>query len=288
MNKGSLIKETPSNKIIKGMIFAGCSFTWGQGLYYYSYLPSIVRPKPWEYDSSLVKETHLAHMKSVRFPRLVADYFNTFELTQPWNGGSNEKIVNWWEASLSSEPNTSNDKWDNAATKIDYSDISHLIFQFTQPHRCHITLLNQDNQPYEIQYWSVYERKYRDDFSKWLKNNNMTDIAEYQAYYIKKSNDKVKTFLQEVEKRGIKTVVFTWPAENLDYIKNDPWLSERFVNFKYNDITYDNIEALMRYNPELEIIRDTDNFENPPVDHHPSKKCHQVMADNIINHIKKM
>ena len=50
----------------------------------------------------------------------------------------------------------------------------------------------------------------------------------------------------------------------------------------------DSIETLMWDNAELEILRDTDTFEITPGDHHPSQKCHQVMAENIINHIEKM
>ena len=29
---------------MKGLVFGGCSFTWGQGLYYYSDLPRLKEP----------------------------------------------------------------------------------------------------------------------------------------------------------------------------------------------------------------------------------------------------
>ena len=37
--------KTKSDKVYKGMVFAGCSFTWGQGLYFYSDLPNLYMPK---------------------------------------------------------------------------------------------------------------------------------------------------------------------------------------------------------------------------------------------------
>ena len=65
--------------IYRGMIFAGCSFTWGHGLYYYSNLPTIKEPPPDAYDAKLVNYSHLKFMESVRYPRIVADHFNSFE-----------------------------------------------------------------------------------------------------------------------------------------------------------------------------------------------------------------
>ena len=278
--------KTKSDKVIKGMVFAGCSFTWGQGLYFYSNLPTLVEPKPHHYDHTLVKETHMAYMRSVRHPRLVANHFNTYEITQPFNGGSHDSILSWWKASFSKDPN-----WNLESTftvpKIDYSDISHLIFQCTQPHRCWIMLKNKDNQPYQITFTDSYLPQYRDDLTKWLNERGITD-DEYEQYYINESMSKVKKFLQEVEEQGIKTIIFTWPSSNVSYIKNDLWLNERFVNFKYKNLTYDSIDTMMWNNAELEILKDTDNFEITPGDHHPSQKCHQVMAENIINHIERM
>jgi hypothetical protein len=37
----------------------------------------------------------------------------------------------------------------------------------------------------------------------------------------------------------------------------------------------------------LTINSDYDNFENPPKDHHPSKECHEIIANSVINSIQK-
>ena len=53
--------KTKSDKVYKGMVFAGCSFTWGQGLYYYSNLPTLKEPPPDAYNSNLVNHSHNAY-----------------------------------------------------------------------------------------------------------------------------------------------------------------------------------------------------------------------------------
>ena len=39
---------------MKGLLFGGCSFTWGQGLYFYSDLPDLYYPKPYEYHVDIM------------------------------------------------------------------------------------------------------------------------------------------------------------------------------------------------------------------------------------------
>ena len=122
-----MISNSP---VKKGIVFAGCSFTWGQGLYYYSNLPSLAdkEPAPDCWFSHLVTHSHLRYIESVRYPRIVANHFKTWELVIPGNGGSNQSTVNYWNHILTdSEPN-SIEKLPN----YNYNDISCLVFQLTQ------------------------------------------------------------------------------------------------------------------------------------------------------------
>jgi hypothetical protein len=88
----------------------------------------------------------------------------------------------------------------------------------------------------------------------------------------------------------------SWPYDLVPYIKNDPWLATRFIEFDYKGNHYTNIEEMMglqykKWNevphPELTVFRDIRSFQEPPVDHHPSLTCHRVIADNIIKHLEK-
>ena len=85
---------------MKGLIFAGCSFTWGQGLYYYSGLDTLVEPEPDSYDANLLTDAHKRYMETLRYPRLVANHFNTFEVVSNQNGGSEETSIDFINSSF--------------------------------------------------------------------------------------------------------------------------------------------------------------------------------------------
>ena len=274
--------------VTKGIVFAGCSFTWGSGLWYYSNLSTIIEQNGQSFDRKKMNLSHIKYMESFRFPRLVANHFKTFELVHHNNGGSNQSIIEFWRDSF----NNVNEKYDSKEP-INYSDISHLVFQCTQWHRNFFNF-EYDGNKYYVACAKVYLPPYSDVFSKWLVRENLT-LSEWEEFHKKNNIDIVKNFLQEIESHNIKTTIFTWPEENVEYIKNDEWLNERFMRITYKDITYDSMHDMMQYeksiksdspNNELVISLDYENFEIPPDDGHPSLKCHEVIAENLINYLK--
>lgn len=275
----------------RGMVFAGCSFTWGQGLYYYSHLPTLKEPPPDHYNESFVLPSHKKFKESIRYPRLVANHFNSFEFVHEKNGGSNQGAVNWWKDCFT---NRQQGAWRDGCSvpPIDYSDVSHLVFQLTQFQRDNF-LIEINNNKFEIPFHTVNQDQYRDHFFAWLDMQGKslgTWLQEYQQAGI----DYVKEFLQECESHNIKTFIFTWPDELLPFIDKDPWLKERFITFDYKGKNYRSITDLMSpsfmhsrsYNPECTIKWDEEHFEITPKDHHPSPTCHRIMAENVIKAIE--
>ena len=66
---------------MKGILFGGCSFTWGQGLYHYSNLSNLpASSENRTFNSRVITEAMIRHKNSIRFPRLVANHLNTFEV----------------------------------------------------------------------------------------------------------------------------------------------------------------------------------------------------------------
>ena len=285
------MKSTPNAKVVKGIIFAGCSFTWGQGLYYYSNLPTLAEPLPDHYDRQLVKDSHIKFMESVRYPRIVANHFNTFEYVHPENGGSNQGAVQWWRTAFMNKNRDA--KVNNMSVpQIDYSEISHVVFQLTQWQRDNFKF-TQNGQNFDIPFHNTHHYEVRDHFFNWLADQKIS-LGTWVQQYIEGGLANVKSLLQDVESQGIKTTLFTWPHEYIPYIEKDPWLKERLMTLEYKGITYQSVEDLMStgtmqnkgYNPELTIKWDEESFEITPKDHHPSLKCHQVMAENVIRHIE--
>jgi hypothetical protein len=269
------MKNKADAQVIKGMIFAGCSFTWGQGLYYYSNLPTIQEPPPDQYDPKLVTPAHIAFMESRRYPRIVANHFNTFELVHEMNGGSNLSAITYWN------------KYDgeNFRQYFPLNEYSHLVFQLTQWQRNDFSF-KFEGRDYSLPFHKVTYPPLDDVFTRYLQANGIT-LDDWIDEYIKKNLSQVKQFLFHAESHGVKTLLFTWPEEYLPYIKKDEWLMERLVTFNYKNKEYESIKDLMS-NIELEIKHDYQNFEVPPKDHHPSLECHRIMAAEVIKRIEAM
>ena len=116
---------------MKGLIFAGCSFTWGQGLYYYSGLDTLVEPEPDSYDANLLTDAHKRYMETLRYPRLVANHFNTFEVVSNQNGGSEETSIDFINSSF----NIGNKLEFLIDQSFSFSEIEYVIIQTSQPNR---------------------------------------------------------------------------------------------------------------------------------------------------------
>lgn len=276
--------------ITKGMIFAGCSFTWGQGLYYYSNMQTLVEPPPNQYQVDLVKDTHIEYMKSIRFPRFVANHFNTYELCQPWNGGASYSIHDWWQRCFMDKNDPQKHRGNHPAipSTYNYEDVSHVFYQFTQWHRAqsHAIL----NVPHQLTHVDTMQHAL---FPQWLQDNNLT-LDQYIDQAKRKDIQDAREFLQTFANKGIKVYVMSWPSDIPEYIEKDDWLKSRMIKFDYKGKTYPSIEHMMEdrngeqmLHPELTIYRDNAEFEITPHDMHPSKTCHTVIADNIIQHLER-
>lgn len=285
------MKSLEHATVYKGMIFAGCSFTWGQGLYYYSNMPTLQEPPPDQYYENLVTPAHIEFLKTRRWPRIVANHFNTFELVHPKNGGSNEGAIGWWRTCF-----------DHSAHHIDsdpvpflsYNEISHCVFQFTQFMRDRFVMYYNDERHELSWHTAVSDPFYKEIFHKWLEQSKLT-IDEFLHNYKQEGFVRVKKFLQELESNGIKTYVVIWMDEWVPFVKQDPWMAKRLIPMTYNGRTHDTIVSMMShsfmydaaYNKELTIKFDYENFIDPPKDHHPSLKCHQVIAENVIKFLEE-
>lgn len=286
------MKLNVGSKKTKGMLFAGCSFTWGQGLYYYSGLDTLKQPPINQYKQHFVTLAHERYMESLRFPRLVANHFDAFELCQPFNGGASYSIHDWWRRCFMSldDPNkTYRSNFKHNIPTYHYSEVSHVFYQFTQWHRAQSSY--KPGEDIITHSDALREPGFKD----WLVEQNLT-LNNYEILARKKEIYDVKKFLMEFDRQGIKTYVMCWPYDMSDDILNDSWLSSRFITFNYKEKHYNDIESMMidgtqvngiHINPELTIIRDYENFEVPPQDDHPSRLCHRVIADNIINYLEK-
>jgi len=291
-----MISKKESN-VTKGMIFAGCSYTWGQGLYYYSNLETLMdQDNPWGYTRGIANPSHHKFKELVRYPRLVANHFKSFEILHPENGGSNDSIVRYWKECFTNRnsgemfSSEAHGSVPNKIEFIEYEEVSHVVFQITQWMR-DLLEIEVDGEKIKVPiqwYWDNNpnrDRPYRDLFEKYLESEgrNFGDLNEYLQ---NKGLSNIKEFLQECENKGIKTYILSWPHEFIKFLEKDEWLKERWITFDYDGKNYQCIEHMNLDNPEFEIYKDYESFKIPPQDSHPSLKCHRIIAENVIKFIK--
>ena len=293
---------------MKGMIFAGCSFTWGQGLYYYSNLTHIPTMEEWSFDYKLMTDALINFKNTLRYPRLVANHFNTFEVCKDANGGSDDLSVKLIQK-LFCEYHDCKDKvliekYDYLTKQnYHYDDIEYVIFQTTQLARSKYTFYHK-NKKYDlyanysqtgllrlvsVSEDNIYHETVEsyDIFYEWCSENNLT-VEEWLILHKDYWFNNIKNILQDLETRGIKTKLLCWTNDYMDLILEDTFMLEKLVKLEHENKIYNSIYDLLDKNKNLEISNDNEYFNgNPPVgDYHPSKLCHEIIANNIIKSIE--
>jgi hypothetical protein len=264
---------------MKGLIFAGCSFTWGQGLYYYSGFDTLLEPDPDCYDAKLVTDAHKKYMETLRYPRLVANRFKTFEVVSKQNGGSEETSVHF----INSAFNPTN-KFDFLIDQTySFSEIEYVIIQTSQANR---NAFHFEYQGEKCQFL-INEKSTKSKFYEWLIEDRKITIDEWFEEHKKNYFEKIRSIMKYLESNGIKTKILCWEDDYLEFIRPDIFMYNRFIPIKYRGQNFDSIRSMMTKHPHLTINSDYDNFLDPPKDHHPSKECHQVISEAVINSIQK-
>jgi hypothetical protein len=267
---------------MKGILFGGCSFTWGQGLYYYSDLPNLEEPEPFKYDPSKILKSHRRFMESKRFPRLVANYFGTFEVVKKENGGSEDETFRFFDRLFSE---LGSEKYGHITDEsFNYEDFDYLILQVSQPGR-NIIEFSYEGKDWEVQLMQTNEKEVKKNFYCWLIDSDKT----YEMWYKEFIGDlfhMIKKKLMFYESKGIKTKIIFWHDDYLGLLGGDEFMRERHIPLNYRNEYFPTINTMMEKYPYLRIVNDTSNFEGtPPSDDHPSLKCHEIIADAVINSI---
>jgi hypothetical protein len=271
---------------MKGILFGGCSFTWGQGLYFYSNLNRIVLPKDeYSYDGKVLTDAHKKFKDTIRFPRLVANHFKTFEVLKNVNGGSEDETFMFFK-NLFNDPYKNRLEEHFSNERYCYDDFHFLIIQVSQLHR---------NRFYfkidEIEHWTNFSPRSTDQditrLLKWMEINNKT-YEDWEEELKKQQIVRLEKELKFYEEKGLNIILLSWENQLLDGIKNNEYLNSKFIQLEYDNEKFETIFDLQQKHKNMVIKYDYDFFgDDPPKDHHPSKLCHQVIANSIINHIQK-
>lgn len=259
---------------MKGIVFVGCSFTHGHGLWAYGDFSGKRQ------DDNINDEKFNAFEKftqSQRFPRLVANHFNSWEFVRKDYSGDDENSIGLLNHIFQIE---SPIKYIEQI-KFDFDDISHVIFQTSYIDRCPY-IYNQETKERK-RFDHIDERYVVNTLLEW-GFENVEDY--YKALKLQWYNEIKKMFLL-LESKGIKCYIMSITNDYLNFIENDSYMKDKFIKIIYENKIFNTIIDLFNYDKKLMIINDTDVLKNPPMDLHPSLKCHKVLSKSIIEKIKK-
>lgn len=257
---------------MKRIIYAGCSFTFGHGLWQYTKEDGLRK------DDHYLSPKHFPvsfdFMRKNRFPRLVSNYFGTQEVIRDFTSGSDKLSLEFVPELL--RFNTWEPKW--AKVDFDFSEISHLVFQTSYLDRCSLT---KDGKEIWIGDLSQVWKNYMS-----INMNVASNVSEFWQELKTTYYNKIRELFLFLEGKGIKCYMLAITDDYFDLIENDEFIKSRFIDIEYDGATFKNFGELFIYDKKLMIINDTDNFEDPPKDLHPSLKCHRIVANSIIKKLE--
>jgi hypothetical protein len=118
-----------------------------------------------------------------------------------------------------------------------------------------------------------------------MKLSNYTFDDCYDEF-LNQQYERLKKELMFYESKGIKSKIVLWFDDLFEHIKNDEFLKDKIVMFKYDNKDILTIKELQDTYPEMLIMSDPYFKHKKFNDAHPSKLCHQTIANGIIKSIE--
>jgi hypothetical protein len=261
---------------MKGILFGGCSFTWGHGLWHYSDIDYTGYPK---IDVVNITDAHIKYKDTLAFPTLIANHFNTFAIQKQLTGGSEDITFDFFDVTLHglvSERFVTRERYT-------YGDIDMIVIQLSQIHRNRFYFTLDGNVEYSV-LWNGINSHNHDKLQKWLLINNL-NFDQCIEIHLENQLIRLENRLRFYESIGVKTRLIVWDNLYLPKLKQNKYLTEHLVLLMNK---YETISQLMGNEKNMIICNDFEHFINPPTDEHPSKICHRVIADSLIENINRL
>lgn len=252
----------------------GCSFSFGEGLQYFSNLPSVVIPKIHQFDYFELRHSQYRFIQNNRYSKLLADKLGTIDVNASSNGGTNNDIYN----ALLELYNTKNEaKKDRMAyqseTFVPLCDVSLIVIQFTNIFRDVIKL---DGLTYPLQNMAPTF----DDYVEMFIKKNMT-LEQFCERVAKQILDKFKVLLQQIEAANptIKIRVISWENDIDSVMRNDEYYKDKIVTFDYKDNKFNTLRDIIYSYSKLTIA---EMFTRKCIDdQHMNIEGHELIAESI-------
>jgi len=287
----------------KGIVFVGCSYTWGSGLQYYSGYNSLNNLPENTYDANKINHALYNFICTHRYSRLVANKLGTWDAVKIENGGSEDGSIQYLNQ-IFEKANESNNtiRYTEKHQAFNYDEIGCVVYQLTDPFRNPTINLNGKELNINIAHTRLrYGQAYLNDISLFKKNldtatfdeffqfytENFNNWEEMENYFIQKNLDNIKIVFEKLESNGIKCYIHTWQNEYVSFLNSNEYFNRRWIKFNYDGKVFNSIRDLEEYNNNSFFITSDKLIVNgiEIYDDHQSLECHKIMAESISQYI---
>jgi hypothetical protein len=258
----------------------GCSFTFGEGLQYFSDFSNITIPDGQTWYEEYLTYTQHRYIQQHRYSKLLAEKLNTVDINGSENGGTNKGIYNSLKKLL--EPkNKENCKilpYYIDEHYVDLEEIGLIVIQFTDLFRDHIEIDNIVFPPA-----GIFKDKF--DFFDAVMANNITfeDFCEKVA---EKTVNEFAELFKEIEKKAPNIIVrvFNWFPEMDKPLRTHEYFKDKVLTFEINNVSYTNFKEMIY--AKVGITVEETFYPKLKNDQHFNLNGQKLIADTIYDSIK--
>jgi hypothetical protein len=253
----------------------GCSFTFGEGLQFFSNLKSVTIPKQHMFDYEELTHVQYRFIQNNRYSKLLADLLGSVDVNSSKNGGSNDGIykelrllsINDNEIKIKDRVGYNRETY----TRLD--EIDYIVIQFTNIYRDEL-LINNKVYPQLNMVTNV------DEYIKTYLKDDLT-FDDYTKILCEQTINKFKNVFKKIEQKkpNIKIRVFSWENELDEYLRLDEYFKDKIITFNYKDKEYKTLRDIV-YSKSKLTIQETfhPNCRN---DQHMNLEGHKLIAESI-------
>lgn len=279
---------------MKGILFAGDSYTWGEGLHLYSELPD-TKYDEMGYDGINYTPAHIKFIEANRFARKVANYFNTFELVRFSNGGNNNDIFNFIDELpkqyLKNHMPAGGRQEYPRSVEYRLEDFDYIVLQLTDMFRNDVKFKYKDI----IGYCNIKspESIERSGFIHYLKDEFNNDINKFIEYYLQTTMDNIVEKFKLYESNGIKRCfIHTWQNEPIPFLQSNQYLNQRWITYNDGEHNFNSIWDIQSSGKRKNgmSINDDPFFVEKGItvyNGHTSLEVHNIQSKSIIKKIEE-
>jgi len=271
-----------NNFMAKGLIFSGCSYTYGAGIEreYPGTTSTDFIPQHYFIKNCTYEQLDFIHQN--RFSKLVADKFSTFDLNNGRNGGD----IDYGLGEIDKHFTTDGQSADTIAA---------IIFQITNLDRGKSCVYSEKKgqtmefglQQYQMDEESVIQvvSELEEEYGSFEK---VVELAHTDKLH------RLSEALKPYEEMGIPVFIIHWRDAHPqmssskydkygDLVSKNEWLAQRRIPITYNGITKNSF--VEHYMDNRELVVDS-NLYSSKFDDHATILGHNVIAESIYNYIK--